>query len=244
MTFLEAQQALCRKLDIDYATISANGLFSLDDIKDYIIQGSMQAWDYTFWDFAEHSKTATLLSGDITNGYISYPPDIAPSTCYYLSIGGKKFEKKSFETFTKWFQDYPTNEEKIWAEFKRLLFFNTNSASAGDVVDLYGKRVMPTLSADTDLMIFSPDSDLYEMSGNQAVILLAYAEALSSEKKKNAKQAKVEEEKAFGLLKMLSEQLEQGRSAEQSKNRPMFQVPDYFKGTQGRGQNTIGNFNY
>jgi len=243
MTFLEAQQALCRKLDIDYADIANNNLFTLTDIKDYLIQGAMQAWDYAFWDFAEHAKTSVLSSTDIANGYIVYPPDIAPSTIYYLTIAGKEYKKKSFPTYQRWFENRPTDTEKIWAEFKRLIFFNTNIASVGTDMDIYGKRVFIQPTADADLMPFSPDTDAYEYSGNQACVLLAYAEALSSEKKKNPKQADVERNKAYGILSALSAQLKEGRASEQDKDNPMFKVPDFFRGRRGRGENTIGTFN-
>ena len=66
MTYLEAKKALCRKLNIDYTDIANNDLFTLVDIEDFVAQGAMQAYDYEFWDFAEHSKTATLVAGDIT----------------------------------------------------------------------------------------------------------------------------------------------------------------------------------
>lgn len=242
MTFLDAQKGLCRKLGIDYTDIANNDLFTLDDIKDYLIQGAMQAWDFASWDFAEHSKTSTLSSTDMTNGYIVYPPDIQPASIYYLTIASKEYKKKSFPTYKRWFENRSTDATKMWAEFKRLIFFNTNIASLNDTIDIYGKRVFIQPSADADLMPFSPDTDAYEYSGNQACVLLAYAEALSSEKKHNTAQAEVERKKAYGILQALSDQLEEGRASEQDKDNPMFNVPDFFRGKRGRGQNTIGTF--
>lgn len=241
MTYLEAKKALCRKLNIDYTDIANNDLFTLTDIEDFVQQGAMQAYDYEFWDFAEHSKTATLVSGDITNGYVAYPNDILPSSIYYLTIDGKEYDKKSFPSYTKYLEKQPTATDKFWAEFKRLIFFNRNSTSAGKVIDIYGKRGFRAMSADADLMPFSPDTDNEEYSGNQACILLAYAEALGSDKKKNPEQAKIEHDKAVAILDRLAGQLKQGRASEQSKNRPMFDVPDMFRGGSN-GQSDIGTF--
>lgn len=241
MTNLEAKKALCRKLNIDYTDIANNDLFSAEDIQDFVNQGAMQAYDYEFWDFAEHSKTATLLAGDITNGYVAHPRDILPSSIYYVTIDGKEYGKKSFQSYTKYLELQPTATDKFWAEFKRLIFFNRNSTSAGKVIDIYGKRGFRQLSADADLLPFSPDEDNEEYSGNQACVLLAYAEALGSDKKKNPEQAKIERDKATAILDRLAGQLKQGRAIEQSKNRPMFDVPDMFP-NRSNGSSSIGTF--
>lgn len=241
MTNLEAKKALCRKLNIDWTDIANNDLFTAEDIQDFVNQGAKQAYDFESWDFAEHSKTATLESADITNGYVAYPNDIQPSSIYYLTIGSEEFDKKNFVSYKKWFEKNPNDDSKYWSEFKRLIFFNINACSAGDVIDIYGKRNQRLLSADADLLPFSPDTDDEETSGNQACILLAYAEALDSEKKKNPNQAEIERKKAYSILGVLATALKQGRASEQSKNRPMFDVPDFF-GNQA-GSRDIGTFN-
>ena len=243
MTNLEAKKALCRKLNIDWSDIANNDLFSSEDIQDLVNQGAMQAYDFRFWDFAEHSKTATLLAGDITNGYVNYPNDILPSSVYLLTVNGKEFDKKNFTSYKKYLIDDSAGEEQYWAEFKRLIFLNTNNEHvvAGAVLDVYGKRGFRVLSADGDLLPFSPDSDNEEMSGNQACVLLAYAEALGSEKKKNSAQSEVERKKAYEILGVIAKQLEAGRASEQIKNRPMFNVPNYF-GRNANGSADTGRF--
>lgn len=241
MVNLEAKKALCRKLNISWDDIANNDLFTSEDIQDYVNQGAMQAYDFEFWDFAEHSKTATLTGTDITNGYVAYPTDIAPSSIYYFTINGFEYDKKNFTSFKKYFQETSNGQDKIWAEFKRLIFFNKNVAQSGHVIDVYGKRNYRALSGDNDLLPFSPDTDNEEFSGNQACVLFAYAEALSSDKKKNTAQANVEFQKAVAILQRLAGQLHQGRASEQVKNRPMFTVPDMFSGN-GISNAGIGTF--
>jgi hypothetical protein len=242
MVNLEAKKALCRKLNINYADIANNDLFSEEDIQDFVNQGAMQAWDFDFWDFAEHSKTATLDSVDVANGYVKYPTSILPSSIYYLSIDGKEYDKKNFTSFKKYFENQPTATDKFWSEFKRMIFFNGNACSEGDVIDIYGRIGFETLVDDNDLLPFSPDTDNDENGGNQACILLAYAEALGSDKKKNPSQAKVEYDKAIEILARLSGVLKQGRASEQIKNRPMFDVPDMFTQRSGQQSSGIGTF--
>lgn len=242
MVNLEAKKAVCRKLNISWDDIANNDLFTSEDIQDYVNQGAMQAYEFDFWDFAEHSKTATLTGTDITNGYVAYPNDILPSSIYYLTINGKEFDKKSFQSYKKYLQNMPTATDKYWAEFKRMIFFNSNAAANGNVIDIYGRRGFRQLAGDNDLLPFSPDTDNEEYSGNQACILLAYAEALSSDKKKNSGQAKTEWDKAVTILGRLAGQLSQGRAIEQSKNRPMFEVPDMFRSSNGQSSGGIGTF--
>lgn len=243
MTFQDAQKALCRKLDIDYSDITNNGLFTLDDIKGYLNDAGREVWDYRFWDFAEDAKTATLDSSDITNGWIPYPQSFVSGSLFYFRIAGKEQAKKRFQDFLKLLQDYPNTTDKVWAEHKRKIFINTNVAAAADSVDLYGKATYADLSADSDLMPFgdttvSGDSQ----SLNQAVVTLAYSFALGSEKKKNESAANVERQKAYIVIDANWSQLVAGQAAEQPKNRPMFDAPDFYSGgSNGRSYN-IGKF--
>lgn len=241
MVNLEAKKALCRKLNINWDDIANNGLFTEEDIQDYVNQGAMQAYDYRMWDFSEHSKTATLLPADIVNGYVAYPNDILPSSIYYLTINGEEFDKKTFSSYKKYFEVNSTATDKFWVEFERMIFFNKNVCAEGDVIDIYGKRGYRKLTADGDLLPFSPDTDTEEYSGNQACVLLAYAEVLSSDKKKNPSQAKAEFDKATVILDRLAGQIEQGRAMEQVKDRPMFEVPNMFP-QSGRAGGSIGTF--
>lgn len=243
MTFLEAKQALARKLDINYTDIANNDVFSDADLGAYINTACYMAWDFTFWDFAEHAKTAVLEAGDITLGYVAFPNDIQPSSIYYFAIDNKEYSKKVWNSYKRYFENNPTAQDKFWAEFKRLIFFNTNIAQAGHRIDIYGKRNLQELSADADLLPFSPDTDAQQFSGNDGVVTLAYAQALSSEKKMNPTQGAVEEKRAYGIFTVLKNQLEQGRASEQTKDTPMFNVPDFFKGQKGgRSSSPTGGF--
>lgn len=242
MQFLDAQKALCRKLDIDFDNISLNGLFTLEDVKAYLNEAGMEAWDLASWDFAEESQTGTLSSTDVTNGYIPHPPTFAPSSIFLVTVDGKEHTKIDMQDFLKEFELRSGSTSKIWAEYKRLMFLNKNLISVGTVVDVWGKLLYTSLSDDTDLMPFSPTTDTDQLSGNNAIVRLAYAKALGSEKKRNPQQAAIEEKGAYTVLGALKNQADIGKSAEKSQ-RPMFDAPDYF-GRGSRGVTPSGTFTW
>lgn len=241
MTLGEAKEHLCRKLDIDFNDIANNDLFNETDLERFIQLGVIKSWDYKPWDFTEASKTATTITDMLTNGYVDYPEDVQTGSIYLLRVNGKEYKKLLFQDYLKFQENYPNDTDRVWSEQKRFIFINPNSYSAGQVLDEFGKLMPPVLGEDDDLLPFSPDSDDQEHSGNEAIVLLAYSEALSSEKKKNPQQAEIERGKAYQLLDLLWKPFEDSRSYLQSKDRPMFETQDYFR--EG-GNKSIGNFNY
>jgi hypothetical protein len=243
MQLSEAKQHLSRKLDIDYADIANNDLFTDTDLGEFIKLGVIKAWDYKPWDFTEGSKTATTVSDMLTSGYADYPTDFQSGSIYLLKIDGEEYKKVLFQDYLKFQEDDPDSTERIWSEQKRFVFINPNAYSAGEAMDLYGKLMPPILSQTTDLLPFSPDSDNYEHSGNEAIVLLAYSEALASEKKKNPSQSEIERGKAYQILDLLWKPFADARSYLQTKNRPFFNVPDYL-GSSNQGSQNTGNFDY
>lgn len=239
MTLTEAKQHLARKLDIDYADIANNDLFTDTDLGVYIQFGVIKAWDYKPWDFTEGSKTGTT-----TSTYLDYPQDIQTGSIYLLRVNGKEYKKLLFQDYLKYLEDYPQAADRIWSEQKRFIFINTNAYTAGQSFDVFGKLMPPVVSSGSDLLPFSPDSDNYEHSGNEAIALLGYAEALDSEKKKQYQQAEVVRAKAYQILDALWKPFADQRATLQSKNRPMFDVPDFFNDGSRQTSSDIGNFNY
>lgn len=236
MTFLEAQKALCRKLNISYTDIAYNDLFTLDDLKEWLNFGSLKAWDYKPWDFTEGAKNNNTLDTD----YYDYPVDMVTGGAKFLTVAGEEYEKLTYEDYRKYLSDEPAGTEKVWAEYKRYIFINKNAYTIGDEYIVFGKLKAEPLVNDTDLMPFSPDSDNEEYSGNQAIVLLAYAEALDSEKMKNPNQSIIQEKKANQILEILWKPFAEARALQKSKDRPFFNVPDYFGKTNNASN--IGNF--
>src|SRR5579883_1709932 len=240
MQFLEAKKALARKLDINYSDIANDGLWTDTDLGALIQFGVLKAWDYKPWPFTQAVKTATTLVGV---DYYDHPQDLMAGSINFMQVGGKQYRKLSMPAYLQYFQRFPNGTDRIWAEQQSFIFINKNSYSQGvDTFDLYGKKLAPELSNTTDLLPFSPISDSEEHSGNEAIVQLAYAEALDSEKKKNPQAAELERKKAYFTLDLLWKPLADEISRQNQIGRPMFEVPSFF----WRGYNPtgypIGNF--
>jgi hypothetical protein len=238
MTLLEARQALARKLNIDLGSIASNDLFTEADLNDSIDAGVKRAWDYKPWSFTEKTYTTTSTS----DAYYDYPADFEDESITRITVNGVRYPKKDFDDYQRYFSDWPSDDAKIWSDHGRFYFLNLNAHTVGATIQVTGKLRAPTLTSDSDLLPFSPTTDNQESSGNRAIVGLAYAEALSSEKLKNYAQAAVEEKRAYGILEILWKPMGARRANEQSVNRPFFDVPDYFGGGWSGSKHTIANF--
>lgn len=228
MQLSEAKTALASKLNISLSTISQNGLFSESELADFIVSACQIAWDYRPWTFTLDSMKTTLTAEDLARGYLDYPNNFEDESIWLLTVAGKEWGKREFADFKHFLAENPTSSEKIWAEFRRIYFLNMTAVSVGDEVEIYGKLRPTTPSATTDKLPFSPENDNDENSGNRAIVNLAYAEALGSEKKNDPAGAEVERKKAFQTLDRLWAPMAERRARKQSQNRPFFNVPDFF----------------
>lgn len=241
MNLLEAKGALARKLDIDYSDIANNGLFTDDDLEGYINFGVFKSWDFKPWPFTQKTKTATL-SADIYGDYYDFPQDLMMGSIRLLKVAGKEYHDLSIEAYMEYLQENPTGTARIWAPNETYIFINKNSYASGATLDLYGKNLPPVLSVSTDLLPFSPVTDGQEHSGNEAIIQLAYAEALDSEKKKNPQAAQAERAKAYDSLNILWKPFADAIARQNQTGRPMFSVPTFFRGGGNSSGAPIGNF--
>src|SRR5690242_12580104 len=145
MTNLESKQYLARKLDIDYADIANNGLFSDTDLQAFIQMGVLKAWDFHPWPFTQKAKTAMTDSTGASTGYYDNPSDIMNGSIFSLRVGGYEYKKLLIEDYLKYLEDYPTATDRIWSEFETYIFINANAYTVGDAFDLYGKKFPITL---------------------------------------------------------------------------------------------------
>jgi hypothetical protein len=239
MILSEAQEALCDKLNINFAKIAQNALFSAADLIDHIQAGAQEAWAYKPWTFTLDALDTTWTD----EAYLDYPNRFEDQSIFLLTVNEEEWEPKNFMDFKRWQAQNPDANDEYWATFKRLYFVNTNALTSGDTISVYGKLRCPLLSLAADKLPFSPENDNDETSGNKAIVILAYADALASDKKKNPGQAEIERKKAFGMLDTLWKPMPERTSKDQHLDRPFFtDVPDFFRGS-GTGRSTnIGNF--
>jgi len=244
MQLSEAEAAVCRQLGIDVTDVLAgtNTLFSQADIDSYINTGTKRAWSYKPWTFTEKTYMLTIQAGFI--GYIDYPNTFEDESAFRLEVPAiGEFKKKVFADYQKWFADYPTSTDRIWTEHERFIFINPLAVTAGQEVDISGKLRAPFLVNSTDLLPFSPTSDNQENSGNDAIVLFAYAEALASDKKQNTPGARDQEGRALSILDTLWAPIGELRAQKNSQNRPFFNTQNLFPDRRStRFDTNIGNF--
>jgi hypothetical protein len=245
MTLSEAQQALANKLNINLSNVQAgtDALFTAADLLDAIQEGTNLAWDYRGWDFTTEAlkQTYTVPAGQF---YTDYPNTFEDESIFLLLVNDAEWSKRNFTDYQKWLSDNPTATDKIWAHFQRKWFANKNALVNGDELAVFGKLRAPTLANPSDLLPFSPDFDNNETSGNRAVVELAYASILDSDKKKNQPGAEAARKRAYTWLDNIWAPIAERRAKEQSLNRPFFDTPDFFppRNRSGLGPTTIGNF--
>jgi len=241
VTLLEAKTILCSKLNIDLSTISSNDLYSDSELTTAINLGQKRAWDFKRWPFSVDAVKLAYTAPESGEYYVDYPYNFADESIYLLLVNDAEWSKRNYADYKKWFSDNPTATDEFWANLKRQWFANKNSLTDGDEIALFGKLKAPTLSLSTDLLAFSPNEDDSEDSGNEAIVKLAFASFLGSEKKKQYAQALQEQKEALSILELLWAPMKERESREQSINRPFFEVPDFFSG-RARRDNNIGNF--
>jgi hypothetical protein len=178
--------------------------------------------------------------------YYDTPQDVVEGSAFLLKVAGKEYKKLLLEDYLKWFEDNSSATDKIWSEYKNFIFINKNAYNQGvDSFDVYAKAKSPTLINPTDLLPFSPSTDVQQYSGNEAVVQLAFAEALMSDKKKDPSRAKLERDEAYATLDLLWKPFADSRATLQSKNRPMFTPPDFYRRRFPSNNDTnVGTFNW
>lgn len=231
MKLLEAKKSLCKKLDLDYDNLALNDVFTDQDLIDYINKACNIVWSLARWSFTESVKEWTLADQDISDGYVTIPEDVMPESIFSVWINGKECKKIDLISLKRYLQEYPNGTDMNIAVYKNNLYFNPNIISSGYKVDAYGKkRFTPFLSSSdpNSLLPFSFAADDFEDTGNEAIIDIAFAEALGSEKKKQYTQGQEERNKGMALLSPLINSTKSGRANVQSKSLPMLNVPDFF----------------
>lgn len=230
MTFLEALKELCSKLNIDFADIGNNPLFSLDELKRWINLAIQRAWDYARWIFSEKAVYTQATNSE----YYDYPDDFISDSINILKVEQKDgemvtYKKINFQDYQKYREEHPDGEDKVFSDFRRFYFINPNTFSAGKKIEIWGKKRAKKLVNDNDLLPFSPDTDDEENSGNEAIVKFAFAFALASEKMKEPVRAAREKAEAYDILAIIAEREKEEQAQYQTKDRPFFEVPNFFK---------------
>src|SRR3990167_5351395 len=117
--------------------VSTTAAFYSDAIlNSWIDQGHKWASGYKKWPFGE-GRVSTTYASLVTDedGLLAgeYPEGWKPDSIRMLRIGGKAFQKTQFYQFTKFFEDNPESDKKLFSDYGRRYYVNA-SAGSGTVV--------------------------------------------------------------------------------------------------------------
>lgn len=242
MELSEAEIALCRELNVDVDDVlsGSNNLYSQADIDGYINDALKRAWDYKPWTFTEGSSTITAPSP--TTASYDYPASFEDESIFLVIVNGVPWRgrgrgKRNFEEYMKQLSDFPNDSALIWTEYARQYYLNQAAYSAGQSIQSFGKLRAPLLSTSTDLLPFSPSSDSEENSGNKAIILLAYADVLASDKKQDLPGAQQQETRGIAMLDIVWKPMGERKAEKLAERQPFFNSGDMFNSRRSPREN-------
>jgi len=237
MTLQELKEETCRRLNISFDDVRAGteDLIKWNDLQSWANLAVLRVWDYARWTFSEKAYTTSTVANTAALGageYYDYPNDFQPDSIELLRVTGSDgkydtYKKIRYLDYIKYREENENGDEKLWTDHNRYYFVNPKawSSVAGRTIEVHGKIRATNLTDSTAALPFSPDSDNEENSGNEAIVKIAKAYALESEKYKNYKQAQIEKQDAFAILDSLKKREEEEQVTYQTQDRPLFDSP-------------------
>ena len=234
MTFEESKRELSRKLNINYEDIRAGteDLFVWDDLEGWVNMACLEAWDYHDWIFKEKAYTTTSVA---SQEYYDYPADFVSDSIFLLRVADsdgdmETYRKIRYTDYMKYREENTTGQEKLWADHRRWYFPNPKAYSdaASRSIEIWGLLRFTEMSASTTALPFSPDAEGSENSGNHAIVKLAYAMALDSEKKKEHAKAERIRMEAYQTFEILAKKEKEAQADYEVYERPFFEYKKLF----------------
>lgn len=111
--------------------ISTTSAYYTDAIlDDWVQQAERWATSYRKWPFSEGKIETTYTSAKETWSFEGIKAD----SIRILQIGGKRFEKVTFEDYQIFKEEETSGSDKIFSDFGRELYVNTNTDASGTLV--------------------------------------------------------------------------------------------------------------
>ncbi len=252
MTKQESAELLCTKLNISYDNIRAgtDDLFNWNDLYNWLDLACLEAWDYSDWIFKEKAYTTTTVA---SQEYYDYPSDFVEDSIFLLRVAGSDglldtYQKIRYTDFMQYREQSPTGQNKVWSDHRNWYFINPKAFNdaASRSIEVWGMIRFTELTASTSSLPFSPNSEGYENSGNHAIVKLAYAMALESEKKNDPQKAIIIRSEAYATLKLLADKEAEKQADYEVYGRPFFKhtnlFPDSRSGKHAFGDDDSWNF--
>lgn len=178
------------------------------------------------WPGLEKSDTTNSFANQ---DYYDYPAAFKSDSITRLEVDGKSYSRKQFYDFLQYREDNANDTTRLFTQFARQYFIFPAPKTAGvDNISIWGLQEPPVLAGDTDITIFSYNESL----ANSCIVV--YANGILIEKANQGEpRGRVfpgapQKTQALQELAVLFKRVQDRRQSDQSLNRPMFNIPDFF----------------
>lgn len=141
--------------------------FITDDmLEDWLRDGNNYCSTQYKWPLSEVRDQSTSWTGTEEVPYTDFTIDFKADAIRILLIGGERLEKKNFEDYLRFREDYPSATERVFSDFGRVLYINPNCGLSGTIAAFgqYTPQIDPTDATATT--IFST----FDEEGNEAIV--------------------------------------------------------------------------
>ena len=230
MQFSIMQQEVLDRLTV----LSTSTYLTTTMVKRWLNLAMHWALSWKKWPFLEMKGTDLI---DATATY-PYPTGMRTKSAFLVRVDSKRYDKIRYEDYLTYFEDYPSNTDKVWTEYDRNIYINANACTVGNAVEIYGQESISDMSVDADTTPFT----VAEPLGDEAIIDKAVS--LACKKIPGLlNQAQLEEQSAAQKLEIVWDRIREVMPRSVLKTTPLFRKIDVLKGyTSSSDPNNIGNF--
>lgn len=233
-------QDIYEAVQSDMNVLDEAPLFPLATIKDAVNRSYVKCHSIYKWPGKEWAKK-TSTQANIE--YYDYPSDFEDDSIWRIEVDDEQYGEDPdgsptrFEDYLIWRRDSANanSTDKKWSTQKRRFFIYPVPTAVGSYnITVWGRKVPPALSGDSDTTIFSNSMPV----GNEAVVM--EAEAILRAKGEEEKSSLFRSQEAKQILVTAWDKIRKEQD-KYEKLEPFFEVTDMF-GKQNTKENIIGNF--
>lgn len=202
-------------------TSASDALYTDTVLRDWVDMAHRWAASFRKWPLTEGRQSTTWTGSE----EVPYPEGYKPDSIRYLTVGGDRMQKVSFEDYQRYKEDFPTGTDRIYSDYASLLYLNVNADVSGSLT-MYGQYVPAAIDVtdDTAKTVFSDR----EEDGNEAMVeeMLRYAKL----REKKPDEAAIHHQRAVDLLEGIWKRFADEQFGYHTKDRGMFEYFDVLEG--------------
>lgn len=165
MNLQEMQQELENRLSIS----SSNTFWTSSQLVSWLNQAMIYCCGYKKWPFTEDIDISltTIASKEDYN----YPLKFKSDSIRILTIDGKMYEKIRYDDYLRYKEDDPTGTDRVFSDYKRVIYINPDAFSAGKTITIYGQVTPISLtSGKTGVATATTANKLVDATKSQFVV--------------------------------------------------------------------------